>query len=219
MKTCPVCSAKAFDDARICYGCMHSFEAEAQRKKEPSPLDNTTLEWLAPENLRPLTASCDDGWISGNDAPPWIESYKEDMDMAEAACGSEEVLCCPVLPSEGIHEGKQLPNTSSSSDDEAYYEVPLEVYAESWSGNAWDLSPNVIAWAQDCGGDSPSDLSVKAHCSVTNPQDQPKRSFAQEVLVRLEFGWADRAAAVPVRVESRQDWLSKTPVGALAASC
>lgn len=25
MKTCPVCNAVAFDDASICYGCMHRF--------------------------------------------------------------------------------------------------------------------------------------------------------------------------------------------------
>lgn len=28
MKTCPVCQAKAFDDAAICYGCMHRFNEE-----------------------------------------------------------------------------------------------------------------------------------------------------------------------------------------------
>ena len=26
MKTCPVCQAVAFDDARICFGCMHCFD-------------------------------------------------------------------------------------------------------------------------------------------------------------------------------------------------
>lgn len=25
MKTCPICKAKAFDDAAVCYGCMHRF--------------------------------------------------------------------------------------------------------------------------------------------------------------------------------------------------
>ena len=29
MKTCPVCDAKAFDDAEICYGCMHRFDEDA----------------------------------------------------------------------------------------------------------------------------------------------------------------------------------------------
>ncbi len=53
MKTCPVCSAKAFDDARICYGCMYSYDSASDAGEEESPLDNTTLEWLAPENLLP----------------------------------------------------------------------------------------------------------------------------------------------------------------------
>lgn len=26
MKTCPVCRAVAFDDAEVCFGCMHRFE-------------------------------------------------------------------------------------------------------------------------------------------------------------------------------------------------
>ena len=25
MKTCPVCQAVAFDDAELCYGCLHRF--------------------------------------------------------------------------------------------------------------------------------------------------------------------------------------------------
>ena len=25
MKVCPVCEAKAFDDAEVCYGCLHRF--------------------------------------------------------------------------------------------------------------------------------------------------------------------------------------------------
>ncbi|NHM14036.1 hypothetical protein [Xiamenia xianingshaonis] len=53
MKTCPICSAKAFDDARICYGCMYSYDSASDAGEEESPLDNTTLEWLAPENLLP----------------------------------------------------------------------------------------------------------------------------------------------------------------------
>ena len=25
MKTCPICGARAFDDAEVCYGCLHRF--------------------------------------------------------------------------------------------------------------------------------------------------------------------------------------------------
>lgn len=35
MKTCPVCKAQAFDDAEVCYGCLHKFEpADAAEKAE-----------------------------------------------------------------------------------------------------------------------------------------------------------------------------------------
>lgn len=29
MKVCPVCRAKAFDDAEVCYGCLHRFGRDA----------------------------------------------------------------------------------------------------------------------------------------------------------------------------------------------
>lgn len=28
MKACPVCGARAFDDAEVCYGCLHQFGSE-----------------------------------------------------------------------------------------------------------------------------------------------------------------------------------------------
>lgn len=28
MKTCPVCKARAFDDAQVCYGCLHKFSQQ-----------------------------------------------------------------------------------------------------------------------------------------------------------------------------------------------
>lgn len=31
MKTCPICKAVAFDDATVCYGCMHRFGEEPER--------------------------------------------------------------------------------------------------------------------------------------------------------------------------------------------
>lgn len=29
MKVCPICSARAFDDAEVCFGCLHHFDADA----------------------------------------------------------------------------------------------------------------------------------------------------------------------------------------------
>lgn len=31
MKTCPVCQAKAFDDARVCYGCLYRYDDSEPR--------------------------------------------------------------------------------------------------------------------------------------------------------------------------------------------
>lgn len=40
MKTCPICHARAFDDAEVCYGCLHRFaddrSAPTASKKEDS---------------------------------------------------------------------------------------------------------------------------------------------------------------------------------------
>lgn len=35
MKTCPICQAVAFDDARTCFGCLHEF-AEGEGVAVPS---------------------------------------------------------------------------------------------------------------------------------------------------------------------------------------
>lgn len=31
MKVCPICHARAFDDAKVCFGCMHRFGEESAR--------------------------------------------------------------------------------------------------------------------------------------------------------------------------------------------
>ena len=37
MKTCPICKCLAFDDARICFGCMHPFESD----RDDNPQERT----------------------------------------------------------------------------------------------------------------------------------------------------------------------------------
>ena len=39
MKTCPVCEALAFDDAPICYGCLHRF-GEEDAHSEAKPIES-----------------------------------------------------------------------------------------------------------------------------------------------------------------------------------
>ena len=34
MKTCPVCGSRSFDDAGVCYGCLHRFEGSASASNE-----------------------------------------------------------------------------------------------------------------------------------------------------------------------------------------
>ena len=34
MKTCPICQAITFDDAAICFGCMHHFEEKANEEAD-----------------------------------------------------------------------------------------------------------------------------------------------------------------------------------------
>ena len=31
MKICPVCHAKAFDDAKICFGCLHDYSSASKQ--------------------------------------------------------------------------------------------------------------------------------------------------------------------------------------------
>ena len=41
MKTCPVCRAVAFDDARTCFGCMHHFDDADQGGESESTVERT----------------------------------------------------------------------------------------------------------------------------------------------------------------------------------
>ena len=46
MKTCPVCKAIAFDDALVCYGCLHRFEEGEAMRAIPEDLDACMDAWL-----------------------------------------------------------------------------------------------------------------------------------------------------------------------------
>lgn len=43
MKVCPVCKARAFDDADVCYGCLYSYDEEDLFTEE-------VIEYEPPEN-------------------------------------------------------------------------------------------------------------------------------------------------------------------------
>lgn len=37
MKQCPICQSIAFDDAEICFGCLHDFSGDEAVVSAPSP--------------------------------------------------------------------------------------------------------------------------------------------------------------------------------------
>ena len=41
MKTCPVCHAVAFDDAELCYGCLHRFAKDDEPCQASKENENT----------------------------------------------------------------------------------------------------------------------------------------------------------------------------------
>ena len=54
MKVCPVCKAKAFDDAEVCYGCLHRFTAQDARAVQG-------VEGMASDCL-PANPAFGEGW-------------------------------------------------------------------------------------------------------------------------------------------------------------
>lgn len=42
MKTCPVCQARSFDDAEVCYGCLHRFSETEAPDPSPAAASNQT---------------------------------------------------------------------------------------------------------------------------------------------------------------------------------
>lgn len=44
MKVCPVCGARAFDDAPMCFGCLHRFEENAREDEVPLDAENVVGE-------------------------------------------------------------------------------------------------------------------------------------------------------------------------------
>lgn len=61
MKTCPVCNERSFDDAEVCYGCLHRF-GEGDRAPAPcmpsAPSERAALDRREDEQAKP--AGCDD---------------------------------------------------------------------------------------------------------------------------------------------------------------
>ncbi len=51
MKRCPICSAVTFDDAEICYGCLHHFEKEGDDTESENSAAGFLADALAESTL------------------------------------------------------------------------------------------------------------------------------------------------------------------------
>ncbi len=61
MKTCPFCHSGAFDDAQICYGCLHRFTGEEPAVSAARPPVGSTATGTGPALLISVQA------VSGSD--------------------------------------------------------------------------------------------------------------------------------------------------------
>lgn len=66
MKTCPVCQAKAFDDASVCYGCMYPFNRKPSFE-EGALFGEKTLESTSCSEVASLSAKKEDEITRGDE--------------------------------------------------------------------------------------------------------------------------------------------------------
>ena len=106
MKTCPICGARAFDDAEVCYGCLHRYEgAEAGVPGPVAPLASPgpAVPAASPGPAVPVASPCasapsgDAGWVVRFELPGYESVVDADgcagfvvRIRPEAPCGSDE---------------------------------------------------------------------------------------------------------------------------------
>ena len=84
MKTCPVCKARTFDDAEVCYGCMHRF-------------GSTPTEVLADAGGWEPEEGVSLGRLAAHETKPQMESPAEE----ERVAGHAALVEAPVPDKEG----------------------------------------------------------------------------------------------------------------------
>lgn len=72
MKVCPICNARAFDDAVMCYGCLHRFDEE-----EP-------IEEIAEDEGSKTMGGCDETAA--------FDSLKDDPERVDVRASTREAL-------------------------------------------------------------------------------------------------------------------------------
>lgn len=81
MKVCPICNARAFDDAVMCYGCLHRFNGE-----EP-------VEEAVQDEWDELLGYCDEaGGFDGTEDEP------ERVGTRTSVCGALPVFSIHLTP-------------------------------------------------------------------------------------------------------------------------
>ena len=94
MRVCPVCHARAFDDAEVCYGCMHRFSS-----KEPAaaPMPGSAHKGGAVGPLSQETQMRAQAPSSGANAASWADARQAALMKGRSA----EQLQQP-LPGDGV---------------------------------------------------------------------------------------------------------------------
>ena len=94
MRVCPVCHARAFDDAEVCYGCLHRFSG-----KEPvaAPMPGNAHKGEAVGSLSQETQMRAQAPSSGTNAASWADARQAALMKGRSA----EQLQRP-LPDDGV---------------------------------------------------------------------------------------------------------------------
>lgn len=108
MKACPICAAKAFDDAEVCFGCLHRFEAGSAGPRSAdvplapvAPTGHPAPAPIAPsaacaEPAEAGTRAIGDGMRAESDAQGWTVTFElpgivVGQDPSSAIAGIEAV--------------------------------------------------------------------------------------------------------------------------------
>ena len=106
MRICPVCHARAFDDAEICYGCMHRFGV---KDAAASSVPGGAHKGGDARSLPREAQMCVQTPIPGHNAAPWADVQRVDL----AKGRSVEQSKAP-MPDDGASSTEQRLDPGSS---------------------------------------------------------------------------------------------------------
>ena len=110
MRICPVCHARAFDDAEICYGCMHRFGI---KDAAASPVPGGAHKGGNARSLPKEAQMCVQMPISGQSAAPWADAQQVDLAKGRSA----EQPKAPT-PGDGASSTEQRLDSGSSAGED-----------------------------------------------------------------------------------------------------